>query len=107
FMIRSIYLLTIKILYVQKWKQITHLKICYLRFCTLLLANCSTYIMAMLQFLNNVRFISCCNNYFLTSLFYCFNSILDFRYHTTIRSEEHTSELQSRFDIVCRILLEK
>src|SRR5699024_11351752 len=24
-----------------------------------------------------------------------------------IRSEEHTSELQSRFDLVCRILLEK
>src|SRR5699024_11687376 len=26
---------------------------------------------------------------------------------TTIRSEEHTSELQSRFDLVCRLLLEK
>src|SRR5699024_11538055 len=26
---------------------------------------------------------------------------------THIRSEEHTSELQSRFDIVCRLLLEK
>src|SRR5207249_6217446 len=25
----------------------------------------------------------------------------------TVRSEEHTSELQSRFDIVCRLLLEK
>src|SRR5437868_13043746 len=25
----------------------------------------------------------------------------------TIRSEEHTSELQSRFDLVCRLLLEK
>src|SRR5699024_12212236 len=24
-----------------------------------------------------------------------------------LRSEEHTSELQSRFDIVCRLLLEK
>src|SRR5438067_8837983 len=24
-----------------------------------------------------------------------------------IRSEEHTSELQSRFDLVCRLLLEK
>src|SRR5438067_9713407 len=28
---------------------------------------------------------------------------LDLRY----RSEEHTSELQSRFDLVCRLLLEK
>src|SRR5699024_11988441 len=26
---------------------------------------------------------------------------------TNIRSEEHTSELQSRFDLVCRLLLEK
>src|SRR5438067_9132522 len=29
--------------------------------------------------------------------------IRDFR----VRSEEHTSELQSRFDLVCRLLLEK
>src|SRR5699024_11244631 len=27
--------------------------------------------------------------------------------HLRLRSEEHTSELQSRFDIVCRLLLEK
>src|SRR5437868_12544863 len=27
--------------------------------------------------------------------------------HDTCRSEEHTSELQSRFDLVCRLLLEK
>ena len=25
----------------------------------------------------------------------------------SLRSEEHTSELQSRFDLVCRLLLEK
>src|SRR5699024_11422202 len=31
-------------------------------------------------------------------------AILDANY---IRSEEHTSELQSRFDLVCRLLLEK
>src|SRR5207249_8076938 len=29
------------------------------------------------------------------------------RPHQEIRSEEHTSELQSRFDLVCRLLLEK
>src|SRR5207249_11794022 len=29
------------------------------------------------------------------------------RLSTKPRSEEHTSELQSRFDIVCRLLLEK
>src|SRR5207249_12014864 len=27
--------------------------------------------------------------------------------HPNLRSEEHTSELQSRFDLVCRLLLEK
>src|SRR6266513_3817198 len=27
--------------------------------------------------------------------------------HRIARSEEHTSELQSRFDLVCRLLLEK
>src|SRR5207249_11563263 len=27
--------------------------------------------------------------------------------HPSERSEEHTSELQSRFDLVCRLLLEK
>src|SRR5207249_5023638 len=29
------------------------------------------------------------------------------RRHVEVRSEEHTSELQSRFDLVCRLLLEK
>src|SRR5437868_11487584 len=37
--------------------------------------------------------------------------ILDVRaprdWRTIVRSEEHTSELQSRFDLVCRLLLEK
>src|SRR5207249_9762731 len=27
--------------------------------------------------------------------------------YVSLRSEEHTSELQSRFDLVCRLLLEK
>src|SRR5690606_41664420 len=30
-----------------------------------------------------------------------------FQYLTTLRSEEHTSELQSRENLVCRLLLEK
>src|SRR3712207_7099114 len=36
-------------------------------------------------------------------------TILDFAYHihSNIRSEEHTSELQSRQYLVCRLLLEK
>src|SRR5699024_12635674 len=32
---------------------------------------------------------------------------IDPGYHGIARSEEHTSELQSRFDLVCRLLLEK
>src|SRR5699024_11353223 len=35
------------------------------------------------------------------------NSITIFQCAIHIRSEEHTSELQSRFDLVCRLLLEK
>src|SRR5438105_12617735 len=31
----------------------------------------------------------------------------DQRVHLSVRSEEHTSELQSRVDVVCRLLLEK
>src|SRR5690349_24131473 len=33
--------------------------------------------------------------------------VLDNRYVVLARSEEHTSELQSRRDLVCRLLLEK
>src|SRR5699024_11861393 len=35
-------------------------------------------------------------------LFTCGSKLL-----SNLRSEEHTSELQSRFDLVCRLLLEK
>src|SRR5438067_9932373 len=38
------------------------------------------------------------------------HTIVDLRCSThsaDVRSEEHTSELQSRFDLVCRLLLEK
>src|SRR5207249_8525444 len=39
----------------------------------------------------------------------CNNGLNDFKLARLfkIRSEEHTSELQSRFDLVCRLLLEK
>src|SRR5699024_11649105 len=36
-----------------------------------------------------------------------FNKIKALNGKAEIRSEEHTSELQSRFDLVCRLLLEK
>src|SRR5699024_11452724 len=34
-------------------------------------------------------------------------SLMDLFWMVKDRSEEHTSELQSRFDLVCRLLLEK
>src|SRR5699024_12138956 len=37
----------------------------------------------------------------------CFHSYGVDAFVSTSRSEEHTSELQSRFDLVCRLLLEK
>src|SRR5699024_12266005 len=33
--------------------------------------------------------------------------VIIIRRNMRVRSEEHTSELQSRFDLVCRLLLEK
>src|SRR5699024_11862017 len=44
----------------------------------------------------------------LTIIIFVLNPILIQRLFTPNgRSEEHTSELQSRFDVVCRLLLEK
>src|SRR5207248_9865052 len=37
----------------------------------------------------------------------CWPSTAGPAWSTTIRSEEHTSELQSPYDLVCRLLLEK
>src|SRR5699024_11698615 len=52
------------------------------------------------------------NRYFVDSWKYytdcCVGDCSDYRrIYSRIRSEEHTSELQSRFDLVCRLLLEK
>src|SRR5699024_11641783 len=38
---------------------------------------------------------------------YIFTAPLNSAVTSYVRSEEHTSELQSRFDLVCRLLLEK
>src|SRR2546428_9626707 len=45
----------------------------------------------------------------LTRLYLGANELLQMagRVHGRVRSEEHTSELQSRSDLVCRLLLEK
>src|SRR5699024_11394501 len=42
-----------------------------------------------------------------TRLLYLFIHSTDAQKYMLERSEEHTSELQSRFDLVCRLLLEK
>src|SRR5699024_6508659 len=39
--------------------------------------------------------------------YYCLDFIESVWNNSYFRSEEHTSELQSRFDLVCRLLLEK
>src|SRR5699024_11796082 len=52
-----------------------------------------------LKYKNDIVFLGIfpCNSY----------SIGLYLFHRQTRSEEHTSELQSRFDLVCRLLLEK
>src|SRR5699024_11535828 len=50
------------------------------------------------------RSICSCRAFFFSA---CFASHSAFRLASAARSEEHTSELQSRFDLVCRLLLEK
>src|SRR5207249_5194320 len=43
----------------------------------------------------------------LSSLYFVEALVADSQTVFLLRSEEHTSELQSRFDLVCRLLLEK
>src|SRR5699024_12786523 len=43
--------------------------------------------------------------YFIALLIYFFKEISLVKLSNYTRSEEHTSELQSRFDLVCRLLL--
>src|SRR5437867_7860121 len=40
-------------------------------------------------------------------MFGILNSVRDLIFQLPVRSEEHTSELQSPYDLVCRLLLEK
>src|SRR5699024_11483676 len=48
-----------------------------------------------------------CNTVFVIKDHFCSGSIMNWKNICNMRSEEHTSELQSRFDLVCRLLLEK
>src|SRR5699024_12636462 len=58
---------------------------------------------------HNSKNNGCCQHRLSVSAYsLCCSIISDHRYdHNQARSEEHTSELQSRFDLVCRLLLEK
>src|SRR5699024_12321630 len=50
--------------------------------------------------------VACLSNPYLSS-FICLDILSASPGTGPVRSEEHTSELQSRFDLVCRLLLEK
>src|SRR5699024_11416393 len=68
---------------------------------------CSLFIISLLNFpYNTMIYQFKVIDYIYTKLFvtlYRHSQIVIF----VTRSEEHTSELQSRFDLVCRLLLEK
>src|SRR5699024_12809045 len=58
------------------------------------------------SFFNNEQYLLIfIAQWFFTRL--VFNKTPSFHEKMVFRSEEHTSELQSRFDLVCRLLLEK
>src|SRR5699024_11568959 len=59
------------------------------------------FIGPMLAFVNGLVV-----HFHIVKKFYNTNSYYDIKSYVK-RSEEHTSELQSRFDLVCRLLLEK
>src|SRR5699024_11712166 len=58
-------------------------------------------------FLQNVRYIAFVLKIVPTQVKIIFPNTPLLPISVTMRSEEHTSELQSRFDLVCRLLLEK
>src|SRR5699024_11544421 len=56
--------------------------------------------------MENIRTNLTAPSYFrLLATYFC--KFLFLFFYLLLRSEEHTSELQSRFDLVCRLLLEK
>src|SRR5699024_11858912 len=105
------------------------LLLCHTTFLTLVLfffVYCSLHSLDLLSFptrrssdlLNQFLSFSssspnCCNNCSksMDGVFLSFRSSLSCfgssSFSSSSRSEEHTSELQSRFDLVCRLLLEK
>src|SRR3712207_8546797 len=60
---------------------------------------CSSVLSALL--------LSCCSEFFISSIVFFISDWFFFIFSSFLRSEEHTSELQSRQYLVCRLLLEK
>src|SRR2546422_4467759 len=67
-------------------------------------ANTSAGAMPLEELVNNVSFAATCS---IDSNSFCFAMTSSGMASITQRSEEHTSELQSRLHLVCRLLLEK
>src|SRR5690606_40667553 len=53
------------------------------------------------------RWVICALLFFATTINYVDRAVLGVLAPTLVRSEEHTSELQSRENLVCRLLLDK
>src|SRR5699024_12204775 len=74
-----------------------------------LLENCNFYEVGLYSGANLIQFIEDdldINKISSTSDMLKTLSYLKVKFISLARSEEHTSELQSRFDLVCRLLLE-
>src|SRR5699024_11820650 len=80
------------------------------------LYNCELNILIMIQYMINFPLLNSSSTPFKMMFASSKYSFVDVPLSTPIvltpflipnRSEEHTSELQSRFDLVCRLLLEK
>src|SRR5689334_24459156 len=58
----------------------------------------------------SVRFVRCSGAWSIRQAYPVWSAVLSHRTRlrsVSVRSEEHTSELQSQFHLVCRLLLEK
>src|SRR5699024_11612896 len=63
--------------------------------------------MAPMFFSSSLHKYKCQLGLVLYACIVCCKCLTSFSFGIKDRSEEHTSELQSRFDLVCRLLLEK
>src|SRR2546429_937016 len=79
---------------------------------TTLFRSCPFQIFSFKEFLLNYFIIVCINTHYESNIRIWWSALLNrpvslFQLNQLKRSEEHTSELQSRLHLVCRLLLEK